>query len=163
MYELFKIHFVFSLKSKYYPQAIKLTKLAYKHEIRGKHEDTWHIVTLTDKQMDLMATLYGIAIKLPCPKIYGADVLYTVVYCRSNKKYDYSYVSKAFKQRVLDAVEKLQKDTGKSLSDIANYLYEKYIDPINFDMQRVYEKLKQEGYIDFVEPKALQLIKASKT
>jgi hypothetical protein len=159
--ELFKIHFGFSHKSKYYPQAVELAKLAYKHEIQGEHEDIWHIATLNSGQIDLMVSLYNLALKLPTPKIYGADVHYTIAYCRSNKQYAYNYASEASTQRVHDAVERLQKETGKHPNRLADYLTTKFIFRIESDMQKVYEKLQSSGYIDYVDQVTHTFVKAS--
>ena len=78
MTETYRIHFGYSKKSKYYPQAIELARLAYKHEVFGEGDDTWHVVTLTDDQVDLIASLYVIAAKLPGPKTTLKLILSTV-------------------------------------------------------------------------------------
>ena len=152
MSKIYRIHFGYSKKSKYYWQAIELARLSDKHEVLGEGDNTWHIVTLTDKQIDLMASLYLIAIKVPLPKIYGADIQYTYAYCLSDGTYNNSYISDLYKKRVYTAVERLQKETGKSIKDLAVYLQEEYLRPIERDMSRVAERLRNESYIDSVNP-----------
>ena len=107
MNKLYRIHFGFS-KSKRYPQAVELSKLAHQHEIHGEGENMWHTVSFTGEQADLMASLYKIAENLPGPKVHMADILYLIAYCRSNGHYDYSYASKAYKDRVRFAAKNLK-------------------------------------------------------
>ncbi len=140
MSETYRIHFGYSKRSKYYPQAVELAQLAYKHEVLGEGDDTWHIAALTEDQVDLMAALYVVAVKVPFPRIYGADIRYTCVYCRSGGTYNYVHAPEAYKKRVYAAAERLQEETGKSMEDVAEYLQEKYLSPIGKDMSRVGDK-----------------------
>ena len=61
MSKTYRIHFGF-FRSRRYPQAVELCKLAHRHEIRGEGEDLWHIVSFTDSQIDLMAALYKLLV-----------------------------------------------------------------------------------------------------
>lgn len=160
MTELYKIHFGFS-KSKRYPQAVELSRLAHQHEIRGEGEDMWHIVSFTDEQNDLMASLYKTAKNLPRPKVYEANVLSLILYCR-NGHYDYAYASKAYKDRVRSAAERLKIETGKTFQELVDFLGENYLKPWQEDMVKVKEKLRKEGYIDFIDPITINLVKAQK-
>ncbi|MBU4480557.1 hypothetical protein KKG48_03920 [Patescibacteria group bacterium] len=160
MTELYKIHFGFS-KSKRYPQAVELSRLAHQHKIRGEGEDIWHIVSFTDEQNDLMASLYKTAKNLPRPKIYGADVLSLIIYCR-NGHYDYAYASKAYKDRVRSAAERLKVETGKTFQELVDFLEENYWKPWQENMVKVNEKLREEGYLDYIDPASGNLIKAKK-
>jgi hypothetical protein len=132
--ELYRIHFGFS-KSKRYPQAVELARLAYKHETRGEGEDIWHTVSFTDSQIDLMAAFYKLFVvesasisssSIPRPRIYGADILSLIIYCREDGKYDYKYHSIKQKERTHTAAERLKSETGKSLKELAQLLEEKY-------------------------------------
>jgi len=160
MAELYKVHFGFS-KSKRYPQAVELSKYAHQHEIQGEGEDMWHTVSFTDKQNDLMASLYKTAKNLPRPKVYGADVLSLILYCQ-NEHYDYAYASKAYKDRVRSAAEKLKIETGKTFQELVDFLEENYWKPWQGDMVKVNEKLREEGYLDYIDPASGNLIKANK-
>lgn len=160
MNELYKIHFGFS-KSKRYPQAVELAKLAHQREIRGEGEDIWHIVSFTDEQTDLMASLYKIAKNLPGPKVYGVSVLSLILYCRT-EHYDYAYASKAFKYRVRSAAERLKTETGKTFQELVDFLEENYWKPCQEDMLKVNEKLRKEGYLDSIDPVTGNLVKAQK-
>ncbi len=159
MSDLYKIHFGFS-KSKRYPQAVELAKLANKHEIKGEGEDIWHIVTFTNEQIDLMASFYKIAGGLPYPKIYGADVLSLILYLREG--YEYSYNSHTKKKRIRKAAEKLQFETKKTPQELAEYLDDKCWKVYQQDMTKVNEKLKSEGYLDSVDYTTMKYIEATK-
>lgn len=159
MSELYRIHFGFS-KSKRYPQAVELAKLAHKHEIRSEGEDIWHIVTFTDEQTDLMASFYKIARNLPYPKIYGADVLSLILYLRDG--YEYSYNSQAKKERIRKACEKLQTETRKAPQELGTFFDDKYWKPYQEDMVKVNEKLRDEGYLDSFNHITMRHIEATK-
>ena len=159
MSDLYKIHFGFS-KSKRYPQAVELAKLAYKYEIRREGEDVWHIVTFTNEQIDLMASFYKIAGGLSHPKIYGADVLSLILYFREG--YEYSYDSNAKKNRIRKAAKRLQTETKKTPQELARYLDDKYWQEYQQDMARVNEKLANEGYFDSFNHTTMRFIKATK-
>lgn len=160
MTETHRIHFGYSKKSKYYPQAVELARLAYRHEVFGEGDDTWHVVTLTDDQVDLMASLYVIAVKLPGPKVYGADVQYTCAYCHSGGTYDYVHASETYKKRVYLAVERLQQETGRSIRGLGDYLREKHLSPFEKDMARVGDKLRRESRIDYIDPNTQTWVRA---
>jgi hypothetical protein len=159
MSDLYKIHFGFS-KSKRYPQAVELAKLANKHEIRGEGEDVWHIVTFTNEQIDLMASFYKIAGGLPYPKIYGAEVLSLILYLCEG--YEYSYNSNAKKNRIRRASERLQIETEKTSEELASYLDNKYWKTYQQDMTKVNEKLRNEGYLDSFNYTTMRQIEATK-
>lgn len=160
MIETYKIHFGYSKRSKYYPQAVELARLAYNHEIFGEDDDLWHIVTLTEDQVDLMASLYQIAVKVPYPKIYGADMQYIYAYCLSGGTYNYVHASEAYKIRVYKAVERLQNETGKTIDALAKYIQEKYLAPIANDMAKVENMLKHESRIDYIDPNSQSWVRA---
>jgi hypothetical protein len=157
--ELYRIHFGFS-KSKRYPQAVKLAKLAYNHEIQGEGEDVWHTVTFTNAQIDLMASFYKIAKYLLPPKMYGADFLSLILYLRDG--YEYSYDSHAKKERIRKASEKLQMETKKSPQELASFLDDKYWKTYQQDMMKVNEKLRDEGYLDSFNNTTMEYINATK-
>lgn len=160
MSEAYRIHFGHSTKSKYYLQAIELAQLSGHCEVLGEGEDAWYIVTLTENQIELMASLYIVAVKVPLPKIYGADLQYTYAYCRSGSTFNYVHASDSYKKRVYAAVERLQNETGKSLTDLAEYLQEKYLHPIGSDMSRVREMLRKESRIDYIDRNTQTWVKA---
>ena len=159
MSELYKIHFGFS-KSRRYPQAVELAKLAHKHEIKGEGEDIWHIVTFTNEQIDLMASFYKIARSLPYPKIYGADVLSLILYL--SEGYEYSYNSHAKKNRIRKASERLQIETKKTPQELASFLDDKHWKAYQQDMARVNEILRNEGYLDSFDHTTMRYIGATK-
>jgi len=131
-----------------------------KHEIFGEGDDAWHVVTFTENQTDLLATLYPIATKLPLPTISGADLQYTYAFCKSGGTYNYIHASEALKIRVKLAVEKLQVATGKSIVELADYIKENYLDPISTDMNNVKVKLISEGRIDYIDAETQTWIRA---
>jgi len=159
MTELYRIHFGYS-RSKRYPQAVELAQLAYQHHILGEGDDIWHVVTITEDQIYLMASLYICAKSLGFPRIYGAKIQSVHRYCSSGGTYNYAYDSKVYKERVRAAVEKLQKETGKSLEDLAVYLREKYLNPISKDMAQVQDRLKRDSLIDYIDPVAREWVRA---
>lgn len=69
----YRIHFGVS-KSKRYQQALELASRAHKHEIRSSRPDSWHILTFTEEQIDLMALVYSAVRGFHCPKVDGVDV-----------------------------------------------------------------------------------------
>jgi len=170
MTELYRIHFGFS-RSKRYPPAVELSKLAYQHETRGEGEDIWHIVSFTDSQIDLMAALYKLLVGKsafsPCfmnisrPKIYGADILSLITYCRKDGQYDYAYHSQKHKGRIRLAAERLKTETGKSLQDLARVFEDNYWEPARKDIAAVEQRIIHEGYIDFQDASG-ELVKATK-
>ena len=161
MNNIHRIHFGFS-RSKSYPQAIELSKLAYKHDICGEGEDTWNIVSFTDSQIDLMAALYKLLVGKsaisPCfmniirPKIYGADILSLIICCQSEGQYDYAYYSQRNRERIRLAAERLKTETGKSFQDLARDLRDNYWEPARKDIADVEQRIIQKGYIDFQDP-----------
>jgi len=159
MSDSYKIHFGFS-KSKRYPQAVELAKLANKHETRGEGEDVWHIVTFTNEQIDLMASFYKIARNLPYPRIYGTDILSLILHLREG--YEYSYNSNAKKNRIRKASTRLQTETKKTPQELARHLDDKYWQEYQQDMARVNEKLTNEGYLDSFNHTTMRFIKATK-
>jgi hypothetical protein len=159
MPDFYKIHFGFS-KSKRYPQALELAKLANKHEIRGEGEDIWHIVTFKNEQIDLMASFYKIAKSLSRPKIYGIDIISLILYLRDG--YKYFYDSNAKKNFIDQAAKRLQTETKKNSQELANYLDKKYLQKYEQDMSRVIEKLQNEGFFDSFNHATMKFIKATK-
>ncbi|MBU4510770.1 hypothetical protein KJ830_06965 [bacterium] len=89
---------------------------------------------------------------IPRPKIYGADILSLIVYCRNNGHYDYAYDSKAHKDRVRSAVERLKTETGKTFQELVKFFEDNYWKPCKGDMEKVDRKLKKEGYFDYIDP-----------
>jgi hypothetical protein len=153
MAETFRIHFGYSKKSKYYTQAIEIANLAYKHECIGVGEDTWHIVTFTDDQADLMAYMYSIAVKLPSPKLCGVEIYRIVLYCKTGGRINHHYTSNAIAKRIQKAVHSIEQETGKTAEELSDYLYAKYVDPRAKDMARARDKLISERRIDYIDPK----------
>jgi hypothetical protein len=145
MTELYRIHFGFS-NSKRYPQAVELSELAFKHEVRGEGEDAWHIVSFTDDQLDLMAALYKIARNLTGPKVYEVNALTLKLFCLGGR-YAQWMDTKPNYDRILLAVEKLKRETGKSGKELANLIEEKYLKSWQNDMVKVNNKLREEGYL----------------
>jgi hypothetical protein len=160
MVELYRIHFGFS-RSKRYPQAIELAQLANQHQILGEGDDAWHIVTTTEDQVNLMASLYISAKSLGLPRIHGANILSIYLSCSSDRTYNRAYASKAYKERVRTAVEKLQQETGKSSKDLAMYLREKYLNPIREDMAKVQDRLKRDALIDHIDHRNSTWVRAN--
>jgi len=144
---MYRIHLGFSKRSKRYSQALELAQLAHQHQIIGEGPDEWHIVTFTEDQVDLMAALYEIASRLPRPRIYGADILLLILYCRHDN-YDYRHDSNASEERVRSAAEQLMQEKGMTLSELAQFVAEHYWNRWQDDMIRVNQKLREEGYLD---------------
>lgn len=171
MTELYRIHFGYP-GSKRYPQAVELCKLAHRHETRGEGEDIWHIVSFTDSQIDLMAALYKLLVgksavapssgTIPRPKVYGADILSLIICCRKDGQYDYFYNSQKHKERIILAAERLRTETRKSFQDLARLIEDKYLEPIRKDMSIVEQRMKDEGYIGFVDSNTGDLVKATR-
>lgn len=162
MSETYRIHFGVSIKSKYYRQAIELANLVDGYVVLGENENAWHIVTLTDNELDILAALYSIASRLPLPKIFGADVRTLYAYCLSSGSYNYVHDSLAKTKRVFKAATLLKSETGQSLPQIAKYIYEKYIKVIESDMNKVAERLKNEKLIDYIDSNNQTWIKAER-
>ncbi len=170
MTELYRIHFGFS-RSRWYPQAVELSKLAHRYETRGEGEDIWHIASFTDSQIDLMAALYKLLVGKsafsPCfmnisrPKIYGADILSLIICCRKGGQYDYAYASQRNKERIRLAAGRLKTETGKSLQDLARVLEDNYWEPARKDIAEVEQRIIHKGYIDFQDASG-GLVKATK-
>ena len=163
MSEEYRIHFGFSKRSKFYPQAVELAALAPRHEIRGEGENTWHIVSLTDSEIELLHRLYLVARKLPRPKVYGANALclcFAAKGPRSSWNNDLPMFAKT--KRVQNALQQIQHATGKSGSELARFIREKYVEPVNHDTLAVSEKLRAVGRLDRVDRASLKLIPATR-
>lgn len=99
---------------------------------------------------------------IPRPKIYGADILSLIVYCRNNGHYDYVYDSKAHKDRVRSAAERFKTETGKTFQELVKFLEDNYWKLYKEDMEKVDKKLKREGYFDYIDPANGNFIRAKK-
>jgi hypothetical protein len=99
---------------------------------------------------------------IPRPKIYGADILSLIVYCRNNGHYDYVYDSKAHKDRVRSAAERLKTETAKTFQELVKFLEDNYWKICTGDMEKVDKKLKKEGYFDYIDPATGNFIRAKK-
>jgi hypothetical protein len=146
----YKIHFGKPKRSKYFPQAVELADLAIKHEIRGSGDNEWHIVTISEDQLDLLATLYPLAEKLPLLKVYGADLQYLYAYAHSGGTYDYYHASKTTKENAKKAAGLLMEEKGFDFEGLTAYLEEEFLSKINTDMQAAKQRLVDERMIDYV-------------
>jgi hypothetical protein len=160
--KIFKIHFGYAPRSKYYNQALELSKFSLKHVQKGEKQAEWNIAYCTEDQIDIMAHLYYFARKIGYPKYEGADLLYLYVYCKKNGNYDYPYASKALKMRVKNAVDNLIKTKGKTHSQIMKHIDEEFIKPIEKDMQEVYDYLIKKGYYSYTDRNTGEIVKAKK-
>jgi hypothetical protein len=158
----YTIHFGKPKRSKYFPQAIELAGLAKQHEIRGTGDDEWHIVTISEDQLDLLATLYPLAEKLPLPKVYGADLQYLFAYAHSGGTYDYYHASKNTKEKAKKAAELLMEEKGFDFEGLTAYLAEEFLSKINTDMQVAKKRLVDEGMIDYIDQRTGTWVRASK-
>lgn len=161
MSEEYRIHFGFSKRSKFYSQAVELAALASRHETRGVGEDVWHIVSLTDAEIELLHRLYLVARKLPRPKVYGADALCLSFAAEGPRPPWNSLPLFARTQRVQNALQEMQRATGKSGSELAQFIREEYVEPVNRDALAVSEKLRAVGRLDRVDRVSLKLIPAT--
>ena len=161
MSQEYRIHFGFSKRSKFYPQAVELATLAPRHEIRGEGEDVWHIVSLTEANIELLHRLYLLARKLPRPKVYGADALCLSFAAEGPRAPWNSLPSFARTKRVQNALQQIQRATGKSGSELARFIREEYVESINRDALAVSEKLRAVGRLDRVDRASLKLIPAT--
>lgn len=157
----YRIHFGFSKRSKFYPQAVELAALAPRHEIRGKGEDVWHIVSLTEANIELLHRLYLVARKLPRPKVYGADALCLSFAAEGPRPPWNGLPLFARTKRVQSALEQIQRATGKSGSELARLIREEYVEPLNRDALAVSEKLKAVGRLDRVDRTSVKVIPAT--
>lgn len=149
MGDLYRIHFGFS-KSKRYNQAVEIAKLAFDYKTTGYGEDIEHIVCFTREQVDLMALLYKITRgfrRFISRKINGVNISSIILYCR-NGQYNNFYVRLGYKDRIREAAEKLREETGKSFSELADYLKSESNEE---DNKKVLLILKQEGYLDYID------------
>ena len=162
MSEEYRIHFGFSKRSKFYPQAVELAALAPRYEIRGEGEDTWHIASLTDSEIELLHRLYLVARKLPRPKVYGADALCLSFAAEGPRPPWNSLPLFAQTKRVQNALQQIQRATGKSGSELARFIREKYVEPVNHDALAVANKLRAVGRLDRVDRASLKLIPATR-
>lgn len=163
MSQVYRIHFGFSKRSKFYPQAFELAALAPRHEIRGEGEDTWHIVSLTENEIELMHRLYLVARKLPRPKVYGANAL-SICFAAKGPRSQWNNGLPAFAKTkcVQNALQQFQLATGKSGCELAQFIKEKYIEPVDRDTLAISEKLKAVGRIDRVDRATVKLIPATR-
>lgn len=161
MSEEYRIHFGFSKRSKFYPQAVELAALAPGHEIRGEGEDLWHIVSLTEANIELLHRLYLTAKKLPRPKVYGADALCLSFAAEGPRPPWNSLPLFARTKRVQMALPRIQRATGKSGAELARFIREEYVEPIIRDALAVSEKLRAIGRLDRVDRASLKVIPAT--
>jgi len=170
MSKIYRIHFGFS-QGKRYIQAVRLSKLAYLNETRGEGQDTWHIVSFADSQIDLMAKLYKLLVGegfnkhahwIQRPRISGVDVLSLWAYCHQEGHRDYKWDSPTKKERMRLVAEKLKSEMGKGFRDIALFLQEEYLHPIERDNSEAHKIIRQEGYVDFIDHRTGNLVKATR-
>jgi hypothetical protein len=160
MSEEYRIHFGFSKRSKFYAQAIELAALAPHHETRGEGEDVWHVVSLPDSEIELLHRLYLLARKLPRPKVYGADALCLCLAAEEPR--DPRSSSPLFTQtkRVQNALQQIQRATGKTGSELAKFIRDKYVGPVDRDMLAILQKLTGERRLDGYDYTAMKPIPA---
>ena len=160
MSEEYRIHFGFSKRSKFYPQAVELAALAPRHETRGEGEDVWHVVSLSDAEIELLHRLYLLARKLPRPKVYGADAL--CLYLAAEEPRDPRSSPPLFAQtkRVQNALQQIQRATGKTGSELAKFIRDKYVEPVNRDMLAIFQKLRAERRLDGYDYTAMKSVPA---
>lgn len=157
-----KLHFGKSKRSKYFPQAVELADLAVEHEIRGTGDNEWHIVTISEDQLDLLATLYPLAEKLPLPKVYGADLQYLFAYAHSGGIYNYYHTSKTKKEKAKKAAALLMDENGFGFVELTAYLEEEFLSKISSDMEVAKQRLVDEGMIDHIDQRTRSWVRAIK-
>ena len=162
MREEYRIHFGFSKRSKFYPQAVELAALASRHEIRREGEDVWHVVSLTEDEMELMHKLYLLARKLPRPKVYGADPLSLYLTAKPRAPGSSALLFSQTK-RVQNALQQIQQATGMSGSELAKLIREQYIEPVGRDMLAVFEKLRTGERLDSYDYESMRVIPATRS
>ena len=83
--------------------------------------DSWHVVSFTDEQTDLMPSFFKIAQHLPRLRLHGADVSHVISYCRDGMWVcDPDWSQKT--QRIEQASERLCVETGKKPHELAEQL-----------------------------------------
>ncbi len=142
------VHFGSSRRSRFYPQALGLLEFADASIEHGSEASRWHTVLVDDGNLDLLALLHGLAVKLPGPKVCGADALAVVLKCRHGGKYDSSYTSGAKLGRVTQACDQLHAQLGMSWRQIAEFLEVHILKPVQVDMSNAFQRLQLEGFLD---------------
>ena len=109
-----------------------------------------------------MHRLYLLARKLPRPKVYGADAL--CLYLAAKEPRDPRRSPPLFTQtqRVQIALDQIQCVTGKSGSELANFVREKYVAPVNRDMLAILQKLGAVGRLVSYDHASLKSIPATR-
>lgn len=162
MSEEYRIHFGFSKRSKFYPQAVELAALASCHETRGEGENIWHVVSLSEDEIEVLHRLYLLARKLPRPKAYGADPLCLYFAAKEPRSPRSTLPLFAQTKRVQNALQQAQRVTGKSGSQLAKFIREEYVEPVSRDMLAVSQKLQAAGRLHRVDRASLKLIPATR-
>jgi hypothetical protein len=162
MSEEYRIHFGFSKQSKFYPPAIELAALAPHHETRGEGEDVWHVVSLSDSEIELLHRLYLLARRLPRPKVYGADAMCLYLAAEEPRGPRSSPPLFAQTKRVQNALQQIQLATGKTGSELAKFIRDKYVEPVNRDMLTIFQKLRAERRLDGYDHTAMKSIPAAR-
>ena len=160
MSEEYRIHFGFSKRSRFYPQAVELAALARHHETRGEGEDVWHVVSLSDAEIELLHRLYLLARKLPRPKVYGADALCLCLAAKEMRDPRSSPPLFVQTNPVQNALQQIQSATGKTGSELAKFIRDKYVEPVNRDMLAIFQKLTAERRLDSYDYTAMKSIRA---
>ena len=160
MSEEYRIHFGFSKRSKFYPQAVELAALSPRHEIRNEGEDVWHVVSLSDAEIELLHRLYLVARKLPRPKVCGADALCLSFAAEGPRAPWTSLPLFARTKRVQNALQQIQRATGKTGSELAKFIRDTYVDPVNSDMLAIFQKLRAERRLDSYDYTTMESIPA---
>jgi hypothetical protein len=159
--EEYRIHFGFSKRSKFYPQAVELAALAFHHEIIGEGEDVWHVMSLRENEIELMHRLYLVARKLPRPTVYCADALCLSLAADESRFLGRTPPSFTQTKRVQKALQQIQHVTGKSGSELAKFIKEKYVEPVNRDMLAIFQRLRADGRLDSYDYESLKSIPAT--
>lgn len=141
----YTLHFGYS-KSRRYAQAVAMAEMCSGHEVSGKGHNIWHRVTVTDDQIDLLASLHGLARGFFYPRIHDAPA-WSVWSFLKNGHYDYVYDTPGQRRRVREAGERLIAAKGGNVAAAVQALKGEILDLIAADLKAVTDALLAHGYL----------------
>ncbi len=124
----YTLHFGYS-KSRRYAQVVAMAELCSGHEVTGDGRNIWHRVTVADDQIDLLASLHGLARSFFYPRVHDAPA-WSVWSFLKNGHYDYVYDTPGQRRRVREAGERLIAAKGGDAAAALQALKSEILDPI---------------------------------
>ncbi|MFA4843964.1 MAG: hypothetical protein WC632_03320 [Candidatus Margulisiibacteriota bacterium] len=97
-----------------------------------------------------MAAIYKLVKHFTGARLYGANIFDIITYLKEGR-YDYYYASEVYKKRVSAAANTIRSTLKTPDEEVMQHLKDTYLNPYWQDMEKVINKLQEEGYLDYVD------------